>query len=304
MKRDENEQRKEPTLSEKVRLAKRLKATIGNRKGRPKADSGGGELNGQDIAHLKEDDDGTVFDAPKTGKKTNDHVAKKSGIGNKETLRLAEKVVDAGDPELTALMDSGDLSVSAAAEVAELPQEKRKEVFGKILAGDSPKKAIEAAQVLAAPPEEPTVKDEMEAANRAIESFCRQLMALVKEKLPTDAWLNDDNTREGALQKFEHGCSMLRTQEMHSPLPDLQRRQDRREETLSFLSGHRAQFRNPNTTKWFDHDEPLRTTAPDPCAAQTAGARRTTNRSVSGTAASTACWTASSPAAARRPAPA
>jgi hypothetical protein len=57
--------------------------------------------------------------------------------------------------------------------------------------------------------EEATVQEQMDSNNSAIESFCRRLHTFVCENLPQDAWLNDDNTREGAIRKFEDGCSML-----------------------------------------------------------------------------------------------
>ncbi len=79
----------------------------------------------------------------------------------------------------------------------------------------------------AAPPDAPqaearemTAEEEMKAVNTVIESFCRQFTAFVQEHLPDDPWLNDDGTREGALRKFDDGCSMLRRKKCVSLCPN------------------------------------------------------------------------------------
>ena len=53
---------------------------------------------------------------------TVDDVAKRAGFGNRETARQAKKVVDQGVPELVEAMDSGQVSISAAAQLADLPK--------------------------------------------------------------------------------------------------------------------------------------------------------------------------------------
>lgn len=63
------------------------------------------------------------------GAKTRDIAAKKAGFGNAETYRQAKKVVDKGVPELVEAMDAGEVSISAAAKVAALPQEKQREIL-------------------------------------------------------------------------------------------------------------------------------------------------------------------------------
>jgi hypothetical protein len=56
-----------------------------------------------------------------------------------------------------------------------------------------------------------TVQEEMQRVSAAIESFCRKVMALVEEEMPHDPWLDHDNRRNGALQKFKDACSTLRS---------------------------------------------------------------------------------------------
>ena len=49
-----------------------------------------------------------------------------AGFSNKETSRQAGKVVDNGTPELVKAMDSGDISIDAAAQIAKQPPEQQK----------------------------------------------------------------------------------------------------------------------------------------------------------------------------------
>jgi ParB-like chromosome segregation protein Spo0J len=48
-----------------------------------------------------------------------------AGFGNRETARQARKVVEHGAPELIQAMDQGGISISAAAEIANLPSEQQ-----------------------------------------------------------------------------------------------------------------------------------------------------------------------------------
>ena len=58
---------------------------------------------------------------------------------------------------------------------------------------------------------EPTLDEIMKDKNAEIESFCRELMKLVNDKMPVDAWLDQNNRRGGAIQKFKDGCETLRS---------------------------------------------------------------------------------------------
>lgn len=109
----ENEMRKDFTLSERVAIGKALEADLGERRGRPASSD-----NVQDFAHLD-------------GKKTREVAAERAGFGNPETYRQAKKVVDEGAPELVQAVESGRVSVSVAATVAEAPKEQQREIVAK-----------------------------------------------------------------------------------------------------------------------------------------------------------------------------
>jgi hypothetical protein len=54
--------------------------------------------------------------------KSRDVAAKQSGLGSDHTYRQAAKVVDQGSRALVQAMDSGTVSINAAAKLAELPK--------------------------------------------------------------------------------------------------------------------------------------------------------------------------------------
>ena len=107
---DENECRKDFTPSERVAIAKTIKERIGQRQGQ-RTDKG--ELQGN-------------CPEVEPGKQTRDTAAKAAGFDSTDELRRAETVVEKGVPELVEAMDAGDVSVSAAAEVAKLPKAEQK----------------------------------------------------------------------------------------------------------------------------------------------------------------------------------
>jgi ParB-like chromosome segregation protein Spo0J len=90
----ENEIRKAFTLSERIAIAKTLEKQLPDRNGVPKAR--------QKLDKLR-------------GERTDDYVAEKAGFGNRQTYRQAAKVVENGTPTLIQAMDSGRVSISAAA---------------------------------------------------------------------------------------------------------------------------------------------------------------------------------------------
>jgi ParB-like chromosome segregation protein Spo0J len=120
----ENEVRKDFTPSERVAIAAAVASEVERRQG-ARTDLG------QNIARSGRPDD---------------VIATKSGFGNRETLRQAKSVVALKDDELVAAMDSGKLSISAAAKTATLPQPIRKEVVN----ASDPKKALREAVIAAA----------------------------------------------------------------------------------------------------------------------------------------------------------
>jgi ParB family chromosome partitioning protein len=118
----ENELRKDFTMSERVAIGASVEAALGERRGRPPE-------NVQNFAQLP------------TGEKTRDIAAERAGFGNAETYRQAKSIIEKGTPELVEAVDRGDVSVSAAAEVARLPEQEQRKI---VAAG--PKAVVEAAR--------------------------------------------------------------------------------------------------------------------------------------------------------------
>lgn len=102
---DENAEREGWTDSERVELAKAIREKIGERQG-VRSDLGA--------------------NAPKLAGRTDAHIAEVVGLGSRETLARAEKVVDQGIPALVKAMDNGQLSKAAAAKIADMPTESQK----------------------------------------------------------------------------------------------------------------------------------------------------------------------------------
>ena len=90
--RDENDQRKTPTVSERLAIAQRISERMQGRVGNPDL-----KPNCGNISTIEE-----------TGK-TRDIAAKKAGLGSGKTLEAAQKVIEHGTPELIEAMDAGKL---------------------------------------------------------------------------------------------------------------------------------------------------------------------------------------------------
>lgn len=101
--------------------------------------------------------------------------AKKAGLGNKETARQAINVIDHGIPELVEKMDSGKVSVSAAADIATQSKEVQVEIVAR-----GEKEILEAAKNIRA--EKYKKKEEQREALRQ-ENRNKILMADNPEKL-------------------------------------------------------------------------------------------------------------------------
>jgi protein gp37 len=110
----ENQVRKDFTPSERVAIGKAIEELIGNRSGRPS--------DGEKVANSP---------PLEQGAKTRDIAAKAAGFGGATTYRDAKKVIEEGVPELLAAMDAGDVSVSAAAKLANLPADEQAEAVAK-----------------------------------------------------------------------------------------------------------------------------------------------------------------------------
>jgi hypothetical protein len=134
--RAENEVRKDFTTSEKVAIARALKEMIGERRGRPSADETATTEIRQNFGEF----------TPAPGERTSEVIAETAGFGNDETLRQAERVLDQAVPEVVAAMDEGSLSISAAADIAALPETEQAKVLTEVKAGKKPRKAIQEAR--------------------------------------------------------------------------------------------------------------------------------------------------------------
>ena len=117
----ENEIRKDFTASERVAIAKAVEEEIkaqGERRGRPKADSGQTDL----IVDEK------VVNSPQfePGQKTRDAAAMAAGFDSEWAYRQAKKVTEDGTQELIDAMDQGEITISTAAILTKAtPEEQR-----------------------------------------------------------------------------------------------------------------------------------------------------------------------------------
>ncbi len=105
---DENVMRKDFTPSERVAIGRAIEEKLGSRQGQR-----------TDIAPPEPVQN---FAQVEPGQKTRELAAKVAGYGNAETYRQAKNVVDRGTRELVTAMDQQEISVSAAAKIAKLPQ--------------------------------------------------------------------------------------------------------------------------------------------------------------------------------------
>ncbi|GIW56251.1 MAG: hypothetical protein KatS3mg082_2655 [Nitrospiraceae bacterium] len=107
----ENEIRKDFTPSERVAIGQAIEAEIGKRQG-------------------QRTDLEPVEDLPQVppGTKTREIAATKAGFGNPRTYQQAKKVTEAGTPELVAAMDAGEISIDAAAVIAQEPPNAQREI--------------------------------------------------------------------------------------------------------------------------------------------------------------------------------
>ncbi len=113
---DENELRKSFTPSERVAIARAIEDELKamERRGRPKAETGQGELIESEIpAYLPE----------LRGRETRDIAAERAWFESTTTYRQAKTVVKEAVPELVAAMDRGEIAISTAAKLAKAEPE-------------------------------------------------------------------------------------------------------------------------------------------------------------------------------------
>ncbi len=110
----ENVVRKDFTPSERVAIAETIRAQLGDRQGQ-RTDR---QTLPQNIADVSR------------GTETREIAAKQAGFGNRTTYEQAKAVIETAEPEVVAAMDRGDLSISAAAQVAKQPSKKQRHIAG------------------------------------------------------------------------------------------------------------------------------------------------------------------------------
>lgn len=113
---DENEVRKDFTIPERVAIGKAVEELLGERRGRPPGSEASQEIREN-------------FPEFPPGQRNRDVAAKAAGFGNGKTYQQAKQVVENGTPELVDAMAKGEVSVSAAATLARLPQEEQREAL-------------------------------------------------------------------------------------------------------------------------------------------------------------------------------
>lgn len=159
------------TVSEKVAIGlameEAIKQAVGERRGRPKVDSGQSDLSltgptdagdvyleyehwqldnrhcdtGWDdwleehYPHLVAPEIPVILPEIKSGQEAREVAAKQAGFGSEKTYRDAKKVIDNAEPELIEAVDSGKIAVSTAAALIDTPAETQ------IYAAENPKEA-------------------------------------------------------------------------------------------------------------------------------------------------------------------
>ena len=109
----ENELRKDFTPSERVAIGAALEAEVGSRQGE------------RTDLELREN-----FPEVPPGSRTAEIAAHMAGFGNRKTYEQAKRVVERAVDEVIAQMDSEELSVNAAALIADQPPERQREIVG------------------------------------------------------------------------------------------------------------------------------------------------------------------------------
>lgn len=126
---DENEFRKDFTTSERVAITDAIREQIGKRQGKrtDKEKGKGKSAEKTELPHNR----GEVPKDDRHQRETAEKAAKAAGFENREAYRRAKTVVANGAPELVEAMDRGEVSPSAAAEVARLTRDEQREVLKK-----------------------------------------------------------------------------------------------------------------------------------------------------------------------------
>lgn len=112
---DENNEREQFTISEKLAIAEALEESLGERRGRKPQDN--------DFEQDKNMKNSSCF--PRQGETTREFVARKAGFGSFATLRQAKSVLSDAIPEVVDSMDNGLISINYAFKIAQAPKKKQ-----------------------------------------------------------------------------------------------------------------------------------------------------------------------------------
>lgn len=142
------------------------------------------------------------------------------GVSGKSVDRAA-KVIEDGAASIVKAVEDGEVSISDAAKIVDLPKQEQQEALKAVRKGEAKTLREAVAQDLAKEeePEDQTIDEIIAEKNSALESFCRKLMKLVEDELPQDKWLDHLNRRTSALQKFKDGCTTVRSAKCHCACP-------------------------------------------------------------------------------------
>lgn len=159
---DENEHRKPLTPSEMVQRGRKLEELE-----KPAAEERQREHGGTTHGKPKV----TSGNFPEVTGETRDKVGEALGVSGK-TYEAAKSVVDTGVPSLVDAVDKGEVSISAAAEVAKLPKEEQEKIVA-----EGPKAVKEAAKAA----RESKAKDEDMEPRDELDVLLKQILKLVKK---------------------------------------------------------------------------------------------------------------------------
>lgn len=178
--RDENEVRKEFTVSERVAIGKAIEEEMAERRG---------ASNPVNVPELK-------------GRETRDVAAEKAGFGSEASYRQAKKVSEKGAPELVDAVDQGKVSISAAAKVAELPKSQQKRLVAQ---GAVAEKAAEIRQ--SKKPEKPGELERLTEENKELR---RDLTELAKQQEPLQDEVEFLRKIENEGDKLKAACAEVK----------------------------------------------------------------------------------------------
>jgi hypothetical protein len=127
MERDENNERQEPTRSEKAELGMEIERLLGERRGRPENNKKRNENSGENSCQM----------AGISGKESAEIAAEAAGFESTRTYQRAKSVIENGSLETIKAMNEGVISVSDAAAIADKPKAVQKAAVAAVKEGEA-----------------------------------------------------------------------------------------------------------------------------------------------------------------------